>query len=196
MAMESNPPIEKTSPPADFSLERAGDEIDELDLKIFSRLINTELSDDQLTMIEQPGKEFPRQETVMAVHWHPEWIPMESIGRRVEMMYPHRNDELIIPTQHNKLMVLGDYAGVEVDAQSTGFNRKVQLLLHFKADKIARADVLTAMLAHTFKYRSSQLFEFIDSIINPELADRLDRAADKTGANEELIDLVRFYTLD
>ena len=119
--------------PTDFSLDRAVNEIDDWDLKIFQGLINNQLTDRQLDLIVNPDKVFPRQKSVMAVHWHPEWIPLKALRRRVTAMYPGRERELTIPTQHNKLMVLGDYAGVEVDAQSTGFNRKVQLLLHFKA---------------------------------------------------------------
>ena len=97
--------------------------------------------------------------------------------QRVHAMYPRRKHELVIPTQHNELLVLGDYAGVEIDCYSHGFNRKVQLLAHFAAERIAGADVFKAMLAHTFKYRASQLWEFIDSVLEPKFESRVQQAA-------------------
>ncbi len=66
--------------------------------------------------------------------------------------------------------IFGDYAGVEVDCCSTGFNQKVQLLLHFQTDRLQDAGMLPTLVAHTFKYRSSQLFEFIHSIAKSMLS--------------------------
>ncbi len=51
---------------------------------------------------------------------------MALIGRRLEGMYPDKRNALIIPTQHNVITSYGDYAGVEVDCYSRGFNQKVQ----------------------------------------------------------------------
>jgi len=79
---------------------------------------------------------------------------------------------------------------VEVDCFSSGFNRKVQLLLHFANDRVEDAGVLKSMLAHTFKYRSGQLFEFMHTITKPDET-RIERAAKSMGADRELIDFVR-----
>ena len=113
--------------------------------------------------------------------------------QRLDAMFPNRQHELIIPTQHNVLMSLNGYTGVEIDCYSIGFNRKVQLLAHFAESKLDGADVLRAMLAHTFKYRSGQLFEFIDSVVDPAFEDRVQRAAAKTGGTDALIRFVRIY---
>jgi len=101
-------------------------------------------------------------------------------------------DELLIPTQHNELMSYGPYTGVEVDCYASGFNQKVQLLLHFENKKVENAHVLKSMLAHTFKYRTSQLFEFMDSITKPD-EKKVNEAARETGADKELVELVKIY---
>jgi hypothetical protein len=177
-----------------FDIDRARGDITEWDLAVYGDLVSTELTPEQKARVAEPDRNFPRQRSVLAVHWHPEWIPFDLIDRRLTAMYPSRQQELIIPTQHNQLLVWGDYAGVEADCYSSGFRRKVQLLFHFKADRVAGADVLKSMLSHTFRYRTGQLFEFMDTILNPDLADRFEEAVEDTGANDELVDLVRFYT--
>ena len=180
--------------PPDFSLDRAVDDISEWDVLAFQSITSTDLSPDQIRHVCTPGESYPRQKEVLAIHWHPEWVPPDIVYRRVEAQFPKRESELIIPTQHNEIVVWGDFAGVEVDCYSSGFDSKVQLLLHFKADRLEEAGVLKSMLDHTFKYRSSQLFAFIESIINPEYDDRMQEAAELTGANEKLVALLRFYT--
>jgi hypothetical protein len=107
-------------------------------------------------------------------------------------MFPNKSEELLIPTQHNELMSFGDYAGVEVDCYASGFNQKVQLLLHFEADRVRDASVLRSMLAHTYKYRSSQLFEFIDTIVGPD-QERIGAAMRATGAEAELVEFVQAH---
>ena len=188
--------MSKVVPPPDFNLDRAVKDIPEWDKEVFLELISAELSPEQKKMVVSPPKIYPRQKDVMAVHWHPEWIPIDLVVRRLEIMFPNRRSELVIPTQHNELLVWKDYAGVEVDCYSSGFNRKVQLLLHFRADKVAgpRAGALKAMLDHTFKYRSSQLLDYINTVVEPELNDRLKEAVEKIGASRETVELVRFYT--
>ena len=52
--------------------------------------------------------------------------------------------------------------------------------------------MLKSMLAHTFKYRSSQLFEFMDTITKP-IEHRIEAAAKLTGANEQIIAFVQAY---
>lgn len=167
-------------------------DVTEADEKIFFKITSHDLTPEQESRIKTPPRVYPRQESVLAVHWHPEFIPMELILTRVHAMFPNRKDELIIPTQHNALMEYGRFSGVEVDCYSKGFNSKVQLLIHFLNENIKHADVFKSMLTHTFKYRSSQLYDFIHTITKP-VEDRVEAAAAETGSGKELIDFVRIY---
>lgn len=175
-----------------FDLDAAPD-ISEADQELYQQIVSTVLSPEQRARVENPDNSFPRQKDLLAIHWHPEWIPMELTMARMEAMFPNVESRLVIPTQHNQLLTLGRYAGVEVDCYASGFKRKVQLLLHFEAAKVAEAGVLKSMLAHTFKYRTGQLFQFIDTLVQPEHADDLEEAVTATGAGEEVVAFVRFY---
>jgi len=169
-------------------------DITEDDALRFSRLIDTRLDAEQRTQIVSPPQIYPRQARVLAVHWHPEFIPMELIAARLAALYPNMQESLIIPTQHNELMSYGEYAGVEIDCYSHGFKRKVQLLLHFKADKLTdKADKLRSMCAHTLKYRATQLFEFLDAITDEIQEGQRLKAAAETGADEDLVEFCCIY---
>lgn len=170
-----------------------GREITEWDEHAYRRVISTELTPDQVEKIVTPARVYPKQKNVLAVHWHPEFIPMELIVKRIRATFPNMKQSLIIPTQHNRIMSYNGYSGVEVDCYSHGFNRKVQLLLHFSQKNLDRADVLAAMLDHTFKYRAGQLHEYIDTIINPAFEDRMQEAAGETGADQDLVEFVRIH---
>ena len=172
--------------------EKIPREITQEDYDFFFEVVSFTLNTEQKNRIVFPEKRFPRQTSVLAVHWHPEFIPMELISQRLDQLFPHREDELIIPTQHNEILAFDGFAGVEVDCYSKGFNQKVQLLLHFKEANVRKAHTLKKMLDHTFRYRSSQLFDFMDTIIRPR-EDRIEKAARQTGADAGLIDFVRIY---
>ncbi|MBU2551413.1 MAG: hypothetical protein KKB20_23575 [Proteobacteria bacterium] len=178
----------------DYRLERAVSDIPDEEIGLFFSLTETELTRDQIDRVTGPWRVIPDQRDVLAVHWHPEWIPLDMAEERIRKTFPASENDLLIPTQHNDLLVMGNYAGVEVDCYSSGFNRKIQLLLHFRADRVARASALKSMLAHTFKYRSGQLFEFMDSIIEPGYSERMDEATANTGASSQVVEVVRFYT--
>ena len=120
---------------------------------------------------------------------------MDLIRRRIDATFPNRIEELAIPTQHNILTTFDDFTGVEVDCYAREFNRKVQLLIHFENSRVASADVFRHMLAHTFKYRSRQLFDFIDTIIDPAYDQHFQHAVSKTGATDEVIQFVKHNTL-
>lgn len=186
-------PINLSTPP-DFDLDRAVRGITDQDRAVFLNLVTSGLTEEQVRRVVTPTRVFPRQKEILAIHWHPEWIPLDLVARRIAATFPYCESSLIIPTQHNELMIMGDHAGVEVDCYASGFNRKVQLLLHFKADRVAKAGALLAMLDHTFKYRAGQLYELMDSIVNSEYNDRMDAAAAKTGSSEDVVALTRFYT--
>jgi hypothetical protein len=164
----------------------------ETDHKHFEQILRTSLNPEQERQIATPAKTYPEQDSVLAIHWHPEFIPMELIAKRIEETFPNKTRELIIPTQHNVISSYDGYSGVEVDCYASGFNQKVQILLHFENGRLEKADVLKSMLSHTFKYRSSQLFEYIHAIIKPNEY-WLNRAARKTGATKEIVNFVRIY---
>ena len=168
----------------------ATEEITEEDSARFFQVVSIDLEPWQVEQVVTPPSVQVRQEALLATHWHPEFVSMDLIRKRVDAMFPNRTAELMIPTQHNVLMEWDGYSGVEVDCFSSGFNRKVQLLLHFTSDKVEDAGVLKSMLAHTFKYRSGQLFEFMHTITSPD-AERVGKAARSVGADEDLIEFVR-----
>ncbi|UCF35085.1 MAG: hypothetical protein JSV78_07210 [Phycisphaerales bacterium] len=159
----------------------------------YERLVTTDLSAEQQERSRCAAEVFARQESVLAVHWHPEFVPLHLVRERIDATFPNRTDELIIPTQHNILVSYDGFSGVEVDCYSRGFDRKVQLLVHFANERLTQADVFKDMLAHTFEYRSRQLFEFIDSVLEPAYEYRFARAAAETGADEELTAFVRVH---
>jgi len=165
-------------------------EVTEFDERLFAQLIDTRLDAKAEARILKPGVVQPAQDSVLAVHWHPEHVPLPLIKRRIEASYPAMRKSLIIPTQHNELLEYGPYTGVEVDCYSRGFNQKVQLLLHFRTEKLGEAHVLKSMLAHTHAYRSSQLFDYLTTITRPDEA-RLAQAAKEAGADPALVDLAR-----
>ncbi len=168
--------------------------ITEWDQEAYKKITSTELNTEQIDQVIKPHQNFPQQSAVVALHWHPEFIPIELIRKRVDAMFPNKREELIIPTDHNVLKSYdGVYTGVEVDCFSREFNRKVQLLIHFENSKIEDAGVLKAMLNHTLRYRSSQLFELLDSLVNPKWEHRIQLAAKTAGADDDLIRFVKVH---
>ncbi len=188
--------LAKPEPPkcVEVEIEDVPRDVAEWDYNTFEAITSTELTPEQKELIVNPATIYPRQEYVLAVHWHPEFIPMDLIKQRIANMFPNAKDSLIIPTQHNIIMDYDGYSGVEVDCYSSGFNSKVQLLLHFRSENMDKADTLKAMLKHTFLYRSSQLFEFLESLVEPSLEDRRQLAAGQTNTNEELVEFVRIQS--
>jgi hypothetical protein len=175
-------------------VDQIEEDVTEWDQRAYLDIVSTELTPERRARIVEPPEIYPRQTSVLAIHWHPEFVPLELIMRRLDATFPNRRHELVIPTQHNVMMCLGGYCGVEVDCFSRGFNCKVQLLAHFSESRLDNANVLRAMLAHTFQYRSGQLFEFIDSILDPRYEERIGKAAAGTGASEDLVRFVRIHT--
>ena len=170
-------------------------QLTETDVECFRAITSQELTPEQVRRIATPLEVLPRQEEVLAIHWHPEYVPMDLIRKRIEATYPCKACELIIPTQHNVLMEYGDYSGVEVDCYSHGFQRKVQLLLHFRTSRLESADVFKAMLDHTFRYRSSQLYAFLDMVTNTKFEDYLQLAAEETGVDEDVVGFSRIQAM-
>jgi len=166
--------------------------VTEGDLALFRSLVSTDLNPAQLEELASPRLVVPGQRSVMAVHWHPEFVPMPVVRARIQTMFPDMAESLIIPTQHNEILDFDEFSGVEVDCYSHGFNQKVQLLLHFKTARLENAHTLKAMLRHTMTYRASQLFDFMHTITAP-IEDRVEQAARETGADLDLVEFVRHH---
>ncbi|MDP2847146.1 MAG: hypothetical protein Q8O35_03010 [Humidesulfovibrio sp.] len=169
-------------------------DVTEFDERLFAALVDTSLDAEAERRILTPGAVQPAQDSVLAVHWHPEHVPLPLIKQRIEASYPAMRKSLIIPTQHNVLMEYGPYTGVEVDCYSRGFNQKVQLLLHFRTEKLRDAHVLKSMLAHTHAYRSSQLIDYLTTVTKPD-EERLAHAAKESGSDETVVALARICCL-
>lgn len=170
-----------------LQLENASEEIAPWDQTVFEKLISLELNPMQEDRIIHPVRRFEDEAAVLAIHWHPEMVPINLAQTRIQSLYPQMTDYLVIPTQHNELLTYGHYAGAEVDCRATAFNRKIQILIHFEKDKIQEAHTLRTMIAHTGRYRSGQLFEFMDALTETSFEDRLQEAARNTGVEENII---------
>ncbi len=165
----------------------------EWDLRAYDRITCTDLSPSQQRDIAFPHDVYPNQEAVLAVHWHPEFVPIGLILERLQRLFPKADEKLIIPTQHNMVLSVDRYAGVEVDCFSRGFNRKVQLLLHLEKDRASKAHALQAMIDQTFAYRSTQLHEYLEAVIDPALETNQREAMINTGADATLTAFVRAH---
>lgn len=169
-------------------------EITEFEDTVFSQVISTELSEKQKSWIINPEDIYPRQKTILAVHWHPEWIPLDLVEKRIANMFPNMERSLIIPTQHNQFLTHHGYCGAEIDCFSSEFNQKVQLLIHCNEEQTSKAGVFDGMLNHTSRYRSTQLLELVESIINPKFEDRLEEAVAETGVSEPVVTFLKVQT--
>lgn len=165
------------------------DEISEVENNLFLQVVSNRLTPEQIMRITTPLQVYPGQEEVLALHWHPEYVPLGPIAQRIQRMFPDATHRLIIPTQHNVLMSMGQFSGVEMDCFSRRFNQKVQLLLHFSNHRLVNAARLKSMLAHTFNYRATQLQAFIQAVIRPDHA-ILKHAMRQTGADAPLVNFV------
>jgi hypothetical protein len=141
-----------------------------------------------------PGVVYPNETDVLAVHWHPEFVPEELACRRVNASFPLMRNSLIIPTQHNEIRELNGFSGVEVDCFSPEFNRKVQLLFHFKGFDGEKGTKLVSMIEHTFRYRSNQMHEFLAAICDEKTSPAMESALGKTRSSRELEQFVRIQT--
>jgi len=173
--------------PSIRNLQDAVEEITEWDLQLFDKLTTMELTPLQIERIVCPGKIFETEGSVLAIHWHPEMVALPLVETRLRRVYPHAGQTLIIPTQHNEILVYGDYAGAEVDCRADAFNRKIQILLHFRSEEIKKAHSLRSMIAHTCQYRQTQLFEFLETLADPRHEGCLMEAARHTGTEKAMV---------
>lgn len=163
------------------------DDISEWDEFTFLKLVRTDISFGDVEIITRPNISFKEEQHILAVHWHPEYIPMECARKRIQRLYPSKSLEIIIPTQHNCLAYYEGYCGVEVDCYAKEFNRQIQLLLHFTEEKAQKATKLKDMLEYTNNYRLNQLFEFIETFVNHKFENRLHQAIKDTALEPEIL---------
>lgn len=189
--------IDEIAKPLPPDVDQIDPQITEFDEQAFARITSVELTSEQQDQVVVPPQAYPIQSEILALHWHPEFVPLPLIRERVRATFPNATSELIIPTQHNELESYdGEFTGVEVDCYSPEFNRKTQLLIHFASDRLRdeRAEVFKGMLSHTFKYRSSQLHNFFDTLLEPLGEPKLEAAAEETGADSQLVKFVQLHT--
>ena len=202
MGTEGQPHAELAAPAGAWSLEgylegldaeAFGDEVTAGDEDTFWALVDTDLSQEQAEAIAHPPRAYPGVRHVLGIHWHPEFVPLDLIETRIDRLFPNRESELIIPTEHNVLRSWGKYAGAEVDCYCREFNRKVQLLIHLRSKRLKNAGTLRAMLDHTRRYRASQLHQFLDTLTEPKFEEALDGPALQTSASPSLVRFVRAH---
>lgn len=159
----------------------------------YKLLTAIDLTPEQERQITRPYKICPRETDILAIHWHPETVPVSLAEKRLTHMFPHSVNELVIPTQHNEVLSYKGFSGVEIDSHSPEFHRKVQLLLHFREDRLRNSHTLNAMILHTRKYRQTQLYELLDAILEPKYAAVLRKAEDATGSGEDVTVFLQIF---
>ena len=85
-------------------------ELTDWDQAIYRKLVSTEISPEERDALVNPPMIIGDEEAVLAIHWHPESVPMDINELRINKMFPAHSEELIIPTQHNLLMSFHEYS--------------------------------------------------------------------------------------
>ncbi|MDR0621797.1 MAG: hypothetical protein LBJ61_07965 [Deltaproteobacteria bacterium] len=168
-----------------------GKDISQADVEAFDRLTSVELSAEEIELAENPDAFAPKEERLFALHFHPEWVPLELIETRLSRSFPVATDRLVIPTQHNRVTALGPWAGVEADCYDENLGQKIQLLIHFKSSNLPRAGVFLDMMDRTYRYRAHQLLEILEALTNPDQSIRQEINAN--GLDHQALDLAGFF---
>jgi len=98
-----NRQLKNPRPSANLNLAEFPPDVTEMDRAAWDSIVVRELNPKQQHEFTHPEVSYPMQHCVLAVHWHPEFIPLDLIMQRIAAMFPNRKDELIIPLQ-NKTM--------------------------------------------------------------------------------------------
>ncbi|MDR1396085.1 MAG: hypothetical protein LBK52_07950 [Deltaproteobacteria bacterium] len=159
------------------------------DWEVFNRLTSVELTAKEESAAVHPTRQDEAEKRLLAVHWHPEWIPLPLIDQRIRRAFPQASDSLVIPTQHNCLMTLGEWTGVEADAFAPEYGLKVQLLIHLRSCLLPKAVTLAAMMEQTFRYRALQLLDILESILRPD--ESIRNEIKKLGFASESVELAK-----
>jgi hypothetical protein len=174
-------------PSADF----AEMDLSEEDYRIFNSLTEIALSPEEEEAAVNPTEFDYEEKNVLALHFHPEWVPMELIQKRLEKAFPAAQNFFAIPTQHNAILPMGPFSGVEADVFSRSFGLKIHLLIHLRTEKLKNAHTFVSMVKKTFEYRGLQLLDILAQIAEPDEA--VKKEIKKMGFHEESVNLARFY---
>jgi hypothetical protein len=166
-------------------------EIDDEDWCIFNSLTNIKLTKDEIQLAITPEQVDPEEKEIFAIHFHPEWVPMELIAERLKAAFPNAKERFVIPTQHNLLQSFDNFSGVEVDVFAHEYNLKIQLLVHINSKKLKKATTLISMIEQTFQYRALQLLDYLEQIIKPDIL--MQKEIKKLGTPKEVRDCTKYY---
>ncbi|MDL2226609.1 hypothetical protein LJB86_03010 [Deltaproteobacteria bacterium OttesenSCG-928-M10] len=181
--------------PANFDHRLAAATIDEEDWLCFRRLTSVELNEAEKVQAARPDRTDPAADEFLAVHWHPEWAPLDLIDQRLRLAFPAAVRSLAIPTQHNRLMSFRGWAGVEADVYDRRYGLKVQLLIHFPAERLPKASALTAMMDRTYNYRAHQLLDILKRLAEPDEVFGRVRRSLPYSVSQAALDMARFYAV-
>jgi len=170
-----------------YDLEAARDLEDE-DWRQFKHLTSVALDAEEMELAARPDRRDPEAEDCLAVHWHPEWAPLELIRQRLDRAFPRAGNCLAIPTQHNRIMTFGPWAGVEADVYDRKLGLKVQLLIHFAATRLDKASKIISMMDQTYNYRAHQLLDILARLADPDSG-----KGSKCLVGGEAVALARFF---
>ncbi|MDR2460464.1 MAG: hypothetical protein LBE38_06755 [Deltaproteobacteria bacterium] len=176
---------------AEYDTSGAENSLSQEDWDAFKLLTEVILSPDEKIAAETPTYTDEEEERIFALHFHPEWVPMELLKRRIKRAFPKAKSIFAIPTQHNVIMSLGQFSGVEADVFNYSYNMKIQLLIHLKSDKLKDAHTLQSMMEKTFRYRGLQLLDILEQVAFPD--EDMKKEIKKMGFHEESIKQARFF---
>jgi hypothetical protein len=168
-----------------------GKDISQADIEAFDLLTSVTLSPAEKELAENPDFFDFEEKLLLAVHFHPEWVPLPLIETRLSKAFPQATDRLVIPTQHNRVTSMGPWAGVEADCFSPNFGQKIQLLIHFKSSSLTKAGVFLDMMDQTYRYRAKQLMEILEALTTP--GESLRKEINNNGLDHQALDLAGFF---
>jgi len=178
-----------------FNLAAAAKGIGEEDWRHFNHLTSVELNHEERELAARPDRLAPEVKEYLAVHWHPEWAPLKCIRRRLDLAFPQAENSLVIPTQHNKVLSFGPWAGVEVDVFDRKYGLKIHLLVHFAAERLHRASAFLSMMDHTYNYRAHQLLDILGRLAEPDELSAKIKSGLRHSISDEGIRMARFYAI-
>lgn len=133
--------------------------------ELFEDLIKDQLNKDKTDKVTNPRFIMPEIENVLALHWHPENLSIETAVKRLSKTFPNATNKLIIPTDHNIFKSYQGISGTEIDCFAKELKKKVQLLIHIKDDNLKNSFTLKTMVNYSAEFSKKFLLFFLDSLI-------------------------------
>ncbi|MDR2198881.1 MAG: hypothetical protein LBR53_05405 [Deltaproteobacteria bacterium] len=169
----------------------AGMEPDREDREIFESLTSVDLAPEERIRAASPDQADETEREILALHFHPEWVPLDLIEARLKAAFPNAERRLVVPTQHNELQEMDGFAGVEADVYSSAFGQKIQLLVHLKSEKLEKAAKFQSMIKETFEYRALQLLDVLKQLQDPD--EDILKAVKKAGFHAESVEAGKYH---